>query len=53
MEAFQVADTLRREINRQAKDNPELAVGRDQTPDMIRVVGKLDLYELAKKIAEQ
>jgi hypothetical protein len=53
MEAFQIADEIRREIKRQAKDNLALtAANLPEKPDMMRVVGDLDLYELAKAVKD-
>lgn len=53
MEAFKLADTIRQEIERQAKQkDAELAVGKSETPDTVRLIGKLDLYELAKALVE-
>lgn len=47
-----IIDALRQELRRQAKYNHDLKLTTLATdkPDTIRVVGRLDLYELAKAI---
>ena len=50
-----IIDALREELQRQGKNNPSLVVAIKATdkPDTMRVVGRVDLYELAKAIAER
>jgi len=50
-----IIDVLRDELRRQARNNPDLSVATapDHEPDMMRVAGLIDLYELAKAIAER
>lgn len=52
MEAFKLADAIREEIKRQAKNAPTLEVANTDKPDTIRVVGEIDLYELAKVLVD-
>lgn len=49
-----IIDAIRTELKRQAKDNPELTVALNalDKPDTVRVIGRIDLYELAKAISE-
>jgi len=50
-----IVDLLRDELRRQARNNPDLSVATapDHEPDTMRVAGLIDLYELAKAIAER
>lgn len=50
-----VIDAIRHELRRQAKNSDELsvAVNAIDKPDTMRVMGRLDLYELAKAIMER
>jgi hypothetical protein len=53
MEAFKLADAIRKEIKRQARENPKLiAADHPSEPDVMRVHGELDLYEIAKVLCE-
>jgi hypothetical protein len=45
-----VQDFIADEVRRQARDPKILAVTKSEKPDVIRVTGELDLYELAKAI---
>lgn len=54
MEAFKVADTIRKEITRQAnRENSGLALGKSDEPDTIRLIGTLDLYAIAKALVDR
>ena len=50
-----IIDALRAELRRQADKGPDLvvAVKAIDKPDTMRVVGTVDLYELARAVAER
>jgi len=48
-----IIDAIRKELRRQAKGNPDLMVQSCDKPDCLRVLGIVDLYELAKAIEQR
>jgi hypothetical protein len=55
-DAFSLLDTIRRELRRQARENPDklkMRVYATDKPDTVRLSGSLDIYELAKAIVER
>jgi hypothetical protein len=49
-----VQDFISDEVRRQAARNPKiLNLAKSDKPDVIRLMGELDLYELAKAIMEE
>jgi len=48
-----LTDEIREEIKRQAKDETRLVVTNHPVkPDVLRVVGQLDVYEIAKALVD-
>ena len=53
MDVQKLTDEIRDEIKRQAKDETKLLVTNHPTkPDAIRLVGTLDIYEIAKALVD-
>lgn len=51
MDVQKLTDEIREEIKRQAKDGTVLlATNHPVKPDVLRIVGQLDLYEIAKAL---
>lgn len=48
MEAHQIADLIRQEIMRQANYSAKLFAQRIDSPDVMLIIGELDLFAIAK-----
>jgi hypothetical protein len=54
MEVQKLTDAIRKEVKQQAKDNANLmAADHPGKPDVMRVVGDLDIYEIAKRLLDE
>lgn len=54
MEVLKLADAIREEIKRQARDETRLvATDHPDKPDVLRLAGSLDVYELAKALTDR
>jgi hypothetical protein len=53
MDVQKLTDKIREEIERQARDETRLVVTNHPVkPDAIRLVGNLDIYEIAKRLID-
>jgi hypothetical protein len=53
MDVQKLTDEIREEIKRQARDETRLVVtNHPDKPDVLRLVGNLDVYEIAKRLID-